>query len=188
MKIKIIAEVIAFFALIILIMGMAVQSASAANISDLASKMAGKPITVHCVYSKEDYGYTERVIQEDHSSYFTPNIYLNKGTCVGLTGLLENRIYDSHLQANALETLIHEANHIRLDSDNESWVECTAMLKLRFWINYLGYGSVAKRMMAEAWAIHWTLPSNYLTPGYGCDTQGTTYITIEPMAKKKGDH
>lgn len=158
----------------------------AANISNLASQMAGKPIIVHCVNLKSVgmFGYTEQ--HQDGS--FNPDIYLSTDTCVGIHALKAHRVFSVYQEANALETLLHEANHIRLSTNNESLVECEAMLKMPFWLVRLHYsGALRARMMQQAWNGHWSLPGNYLNPGYGCDTQGTSTINVGPVEKPNGD-
>lgn len=187
----------------LIVFGYFASISHAETITTIATQMVGKPVKVHCVSMKDMYGYTlqETVAKTIYNTFpvdggmqtdtdtvyeqrFQPDIYLSRGTCVGISALKSHRIYSRYLEANALETLIHEANHIRLNSSNESMVECKSMLKFRFWVKLFGYNDAMNRsLISKAWIGHWRLGPNYTQTGYGCDYQGTTYIHMGPVKK-----
>lgn len=158
-------------------------SAATPTLSEIASGMAGETVTVHCVNlrGRNEYGFTNEIIDNGKVS-FEPDEFLSIGTCVGVQRLYEHRIYSLKFQSNALETMLHESYHIRLNSGNEGKVECTAMKNLWPYIVALGFShAIDKRMLAVAWQEHWKLPPNYLV---GCPQNPVLNLQHpKPMAK-----
>ena len=112
------------------------------TITSYASQLAGRPVTIAChrdqSFATDVLGYT----LYDASGYVYPVIYLPASTCNRLNALTspsrlvvvdtrKGRTAASAQRAStdlpdgaAVDTLIHEATHIREQSTNEARVEC----------------------------------------------------------------
>lgn len=152
------------------------------SLSEYATEIIGKPTTVTCKkLPNGTFGWTvSHVDMETGEVYFDPHISLSPSTCANLRALQENRIIGYYSQINALETLVHESYHIKLNSKDEGLVECTAMKNI--WSYLIDYGfsnAENKRFYSEAWQAHWALPAEYLV---GCP-QAPASVKITPLAK-----
>lgn len=101
-----------------------------------ASQLAGKPVAVHCLrdqsFAPDLLGYVKGMQHTDGTIVYDDVIRLPASTCRRLVALLAGtprpRIRDDEWEATldgqALETLTHEATHLRLSSGDEALVEC----------------------------------------------------------------
>lgn len=161
------------------------NAATPASLSEYATEIVGKPITVVCVrLPKSMYGFTvSHVNMETGEISFDPKISLSPSTCSYLNTLRQHRIVSYYWQINALETLIHESYHIKLNSQNEGLVECTAMKNLWNYLIPYGFTNAENKIFyAEAWKAHWSLSGDYLV---GCPQAPAQInnVTISPLAK-----
>lgn len=180
------------YLVVILTLGLSVSNVQASiplSLTEYATQIVGSPTTVHCSRDvpANMYGYTNQVSEIDDEgnirTYFEPDIYLNPAICSNIRLLYYRNIKSYYWQINALETLIHESYHIRLNTRDEGLVECTAMRNL--WNYLLPYGFTRaqnKRFMSAAWDAHWALAPEYLV---GCPTEPETLIGFGPIPKKK---
>lgn len=133
-----------------------------ANLTQYASEMAGKPVHVTCGTTlKDNYGETESGVVNG-VIIVGPDISLSTDTCANLRLLHRHKLLSYDLEANSLITILHEAMHVRLNSEDESKVECTAMYNI--WNYIVAYGFTAKqnkRLYRAAWRAHLESPNVY---------------------------
>lgn len=125
----------------------------------LATQVAPRGTTIACIrMSNGDEGRT----YENQDGSFLPNLDLSLDTCKQLDRLAQHRLVSLGAEANALETLLHEAHHLSLASGDESRVECAALAALPFWLARLGYtGTLRSRLVRAAWRDHYQLGAQY---------------------------
>lgn len=156
------AALILLAGLSLLLLAASSRAASAHPVQALASRVL-PGVTVACKPLDDVTGQTYQTTDANGRSYFERYIELSRPTCSALAKLAAHQVTNRRASANALETLLHEAHHITLNTGNEGRAECAALLSMRFWLNRLGYhAAAATRLLRLAWEEHEKLPSNYL--------------------------
>lgn len=142
-----------------ILLTIAPAASAGTTIATLAAKVA-PGVDVHCE-KLEDGNQGQSYEYEDGT--FEPLIDLSLGTCRALTRLVEHRVRDDgEDSANALETLLHESQHIALPTGDEGVAECSALRLLPGWLERLGYHGRRRRVLvALAWQAHEGLPQRY---------------------------
>jgi hypothetical protein len=145
------------------------------------TRLIAPGISVACVAPAQmsdpsDEGETYQV-SDATGTTFQPLIVLSLDTCAGVTRMREHRNVYAVDGAVSLATLLHEAEHLKLNSGNEALVECTAMHKLRFWLTRFGYrGKLRASMLRGAWLVHDNMAIQYTA---GCASP----TTPKPIAR-----
>lgn len=164
-----------------ILLTIAPAASAGTTIATLAAKIA-PGVDVHCRVL-EDGAQGQSYEYEDGS--FEPLIDLSLDTCRDLTRLVEHRIRDDgEAGANALETLLHESQHIALPTGDEGVAECSALRLLPAWLERLGYHARRRRVLvALAWQAHEDLPQRYqgsCKPPYPV---AVVITSIQPVAR-----
>jgi hypothetical protein len=99
------------------------ETVPAPEFNKLASTLVGSQVEVEC-FTPSDYPTYGGFVYED----FSPVIYLNGNYCGALRRYYNPRFLDQHifLVGQVTLALTHEAMHLKLRSNDEGRVECTA--------------------------------------------------------------
>lgn len=130
----------------------------------LASNLAGRQVVITCNAGPGYEGETWPIRNDAGLiTDFYSEIWLAPRVCRGIDKLLQGK-YNYDLSGDYLETLVHEAFHIRLLSADEGLVECTALRNLWSVLTSLGIrGKVRDKLYRGAVFAHGGLPNEYRT-------------------------
>lgn len=152
----------------------AIQDQTYPSLNQLASRMVGEQITVHCLDINPDWtGFTTPIIDGNGVQTFNPDIYLQKYICYGLRELmnyisrhyLRNTTWQSDKEwrmGEAILTLVHESGHIKLNSIDEGVVECWAVHHVAYYLSWFNLpAKVERNTLADARENHHLAPAPY---------------------------
>lgn len=138
------------FGALVLTVGVGISKAAYGDprLDSIASTIAGKPVAVWCPSSLHEWAKTEDTagltFEATGFTYVgrTPAvIYLSQQVCDTLEGELNQgpTVVGDYWNGLAIRAFVHEATHQRLNSQDETVVECATLATIRGYLPLFGY-------------------------------------------------